>query len=170
MDQQMKRRTKYLQVAQNPPAFYPLASFSASFLEIKSQGRCRNYIASTAALLRAKRTSQPQQALRSRTSSDMDIMTAFRDLGPNIYTYMTMNWVKGHQDWYLCNEKLSMQAKMNMRADELAENYRTSNQELHQSKALSQPFQASKYSSSSTGTHLHSHTPNGSATKSPGTT
>jgi hypothetical protein len=79
-------------------------------------------------------------ALRSRLSSDMDIMTAFRNLGPNIYTYMTMKWDKGHEDnRYLCYEKLSMQAKMNMPADELAENYRTFNQDPHQSKALSQP-------------------------------
>jgi hypothetical protein len=68
----------------------------------------------------------------------MDIMTAFRNLGPNIYTYMTTKWVKGHQDRYLRYEKLSMQAKMNMRADELVENYTTFNQDPHQSKALSQ--------------------------------
>jgi hypothetical protein len=52
-------------------------------------------------------------------------MAAYRNLGQPIFSYITTRWVKGHQDKFLSYAHLSTQAKMNMRADELAEQYRT---------------------------------------------
>jgi hypothetical protein len=112
---------------------------AAEYLETSPQGQCRNYIDSTAALPRAQRTSQSQRVLRSRISSDMDLMTAYRNLGPTIYGYIKTRWVEGHQDRYLSYNKLSTQAKINMRADKLAETYREQPQAPHQRSGLSQP-------------------------------
>jgi hypothetical protein len=112
---------------------------TAAYLEITPQGQCRNYINSTAALRRAQCSSQPQQALRSRISSNIDIMTAYRNLDQPIYSYITTRWVKGHQDKFLAYANLSTQAKMNMRADKLAEQYRENHRGPHQNSYLSQP-------------------------------
>jgi hypothetical protein len=112
---------------------------TAAYLETTPQGHCRNYIDSTAALRRAQRSSQPQQALRSRISLDMDIMTAYRNLGQPIYSYIMTRWVKGHQDKFLSYANLSTQAKMNMQTDELAEQYRENHRGPHQKSHLSQP-------------------------------
>jgi hypothetical protein len=64
---------------------------------------------------------------------------SYRNLGKPVYSYLHMLWVKGHQDCYLTYEKLSTQAKTNIRADEFVEQYRESNQGQHRAQALSQP-------------------------------
>jgi hypothetical protein len=69
----------------------------------------------------------------------MDIMASYRNLGKPVYSYLHMRWVKGHQGRYLTYKKLSTQAKMNIQADELAEEYRELNQGQHRAQALSQP-------------------------------
>ena len=101
---------------------------AAEYLEIVPGGICRNYIDSTAALNRARRAGQPQRMLRSRISSDMDLTTAYRALGAKIYGYMKMLWVKGHQDRHLTAAQMPISAKLNQRADALAEEYRENNQ------------------------------------------
>jgi hypothetical protein len=67
----------------------------------------------------------------------MDLTTAYRHLEKHIYGYILTRWVKGHQDRYLAYNKLSTQAKMNMRADKLAEEYQANNQGPTRSAALS---------------------------------
>jgi hypothetical protein len=90
-------------------------------------------------LRRAQRSSQPQRLLRSRISSDTDLTKAFRHLGPQINSYISTRRVKGHQDRYLAYNKMSTQAKMNMRADELAEEYQEHHQGQNRMAALSKP-------------------------------
>jgi hypothetical protein len=63
-------------------------------------------------------------------SSDMDLPTAYQNLGTGIYTFLQMLWVKGHQDKYT--------ARMNIRADELAEQHCDQNQAAHHRHRLSQ--------------------------------
>jgi len=87
-------------------------------------GQCINVTDSTTALRRARRVSGKTRVLRSRLTSDMDCMTAYRHLGRGIYEYIAHDWVKGHQGDHVPVEFLSMAARMNTRADELAEQYR----------------------------------------------
>jgi hypothetical protein len=69
----------------------------------------------------------------------MDLMTAYRTLGPGIYKYLRMLWVKGHHDKYmLATSKLPQQAKMNIQADSLAEQHRDQHQAAHHHNRLSQ--------------------------------
>jgi hypothetical protein len=109
-------------------------------LDVSPEGKCRNYIDSTAALRRAKQASYHQRHLRSQVSSDMDLMTAYRGLlGKRVYRYLDMLWVKGHQDKYTARNKLSQQTRMNIRADALADKYRERNQHPHNRNQLSLP-------------------------------
>jgi len=87
-------------------------------------GVCHNVTDSKAALRRAERASQSQRVLRSRMTSDMDCSTAYRNLGRDIYEYVDHAWVKGHQADRTPRHKLSLAARLNTRADELAEEYR----------------------------------------------
>jgi hypothetical protein len=89
----------------------------------------------------------------------MDLSTtAFQHLGPQIYSYISTWWVKGHQDRYLAYNKMSTQI------ENTTSKARTEWQ--HYPNHAWSPFQANVYNSSSTAMQYHSHTPNGCVTRS----